>query len=331
MTGIAQFLNAGGNGYDGFPAAPLGNGVDFLSSSKGYEVDGTDDLIVFPVARVDAGNTTAGYIRANKTGSGGTFEWIINWSTIATAKSWNAATLSSGAWGKSVVKDGNIYIGFFDIGGASGTANTSWIVKADIDTGVIDTVLRIDPTNAATVNTLTVDETMKDSDFNFWEVLATGEHFFAYPTSSTTQVKKGIGVLKYASDLTTINDSGVVFTSTDPNRTFQPTSVTYKTVDSSLYMGRSSATVLWIGSPLEGFINISTSNLEGESGALIALMGILDEPRYFFHIFNEDNVFLNRHVNIGASLHSRIRSIVRRDDLDKYIKAVFTNYTGVVL
>jgi hypothetical protein len=335
-----------GTSGDDRPWGGLPSGVTLSSvgSDRMVMIDsGSTDFIRTPAQVDDNGNTSLGYRRLDDTASGGASEWLISWQTVATFSSVNATTLSQGQWNGCCIRNSKFYAGFYDEGNAFSHASGagSYLLRADLVTGAIEAVFRLDESNVTVLSAANARNTMTPTGSKFWEVLTSGNIKFWYDSqvSVGSPTIPGIAFVEFGTDGSTVASQGLrasyegdVNSYVMGNQELRPV---YVAADESfVVMDNDSGSDYWIHAEGEGILQLpilSTSDSEvqrwiqsflnaGDSAALLT-----------FNAISDTFVSLRSAIQLNRVETQYALKYVSRTDLDRFFKETLENMTGVTI
>lgn len=352
MSNASDFFSSGRSsgsiGADGMPPPPAAASgfVDFVGSVRTIVIAGTTDSIRVPYVVEDAGVAGLGYRRVSAV-SGNPSEWVIDWNAIASFTGGTLSLLDDAVYsGNCQVTDDKIYFGFQDILEGITNRHYSYLVKADLVTGAIESVTPItaEPTVITWSNSsqFLSRETTFNGDTStapfWWEIDATGQLIAYYNASTSVETNKGYSRVVYSADLTTVVSEEIFFdTSATIDQVLQY--VDYVTEDGKVVVTHNSTTIV-IGIP-ETLQVITLDNslfLMPNSNVMTKLAKSFRSTNIRqFNCLTQGAVAIGRECDNSSSnalsnaINNVIRPFVLREDLDAYIKEIVFEWTGEVI
>lgn len=351
MSNASDFFSSGrsgsGNiGADGMPfPPPAAQGfVDFVGSVRTIVIAGTTDSVRIPYDVEDAGVNALGYRRVSAV-SGAPSEWIIDWNAIASFTGGTLSLLDDGVYsGNCQVTDDKIYFGFQDVQEGITNRHYSYLVKADLATGAIESVTPITAEPTAINWSNSISGTSRETTFNgdtatatfWWEIDDTEQLIVYYNASTSSETNKGYAKVVYSADLTTVVSEEIFFdTSATIDQVLQY--VDYVTEDGKVVVAHNS-TVIVIGIPeTKQVITFDNSTFLMSSNVLAKLGRSSASTTRTFNCLTQGAVAIARETDssASASLSNGFKKIVRpfvlRGDLDAWLKEIVFEWSGEIV
>ena len=335
IQAASDFLASGGGGggeTSGYPNNPEGFVAETTASNRIIRVPGSTHQIRIPKETYSAvGDLTLGYRRIDDSGSAGGSEWIVDWTAVDAFMGGDIAKWDNAAWGRCQIIGDKIHIGIHDKAGAIAPTGKSWILRLNLATGAIEAATGIDHliTNTVFTQTQHICAAHDTSHAGYWEILSDGHLLTAQHDSTSAKVFKGIAVVEYDTDYSTVISENIYFDSDNAFMTAILHGISYITADGSLILAAWGADDPYLLAPGIGisipgpFISSPGVDLAGKmvkstGVSASGLQYIVDDIVYV------DRTFTTGSKNLMAPAHSR-------PVLDQYLKDIFKKDTGVSL
>lgn len=346
MSSATDFFITGGSN-DPFGPLPKGVTVSSVGSDRMIMIDNTEtDFIRTPLKVQDNTLLNLGYRRVDQTGSGGASEWVISWTTIATFSSINVNTLANGQWGGCCIKDSKFYAGFYDQNNAYGDAGGpgSYVLRADLITGTIEDVFRIDETLPTAVAGSGVSQSFTASTVHFWEVLDNGNIKLWYDSnwSESPLTIDGIAYLEYNSDGSVLVDEGNVGDYDGDSQTYIMGTETllpaYVSEDQKVILldNITTSNDYWLlidDDTYKGIIDIPNSTSGSEVQRFITMLIAVSRntSASTHNIISDEFVTCRAIIQDGVVQSQYSLKYLNRTGLDLFLKETIKNLTGINL
>ena len=353
MSNASDFFSGGGSSAgisaDGMPPIPAAASgfIDFTASVRNIVIGGTTDSIRVPYGTEDTGVNTLGYRRVDKA-SGGASEWLIDWNAIASFTGGTLNLLDDGVYsGNCHITDTKLYFGFQDVLEGITNRHYSYLVKADLVTGAIESVTPITAAPTTVTYSNSSSGTSRETTFNgdtatapfWWEIDDTEQLIVYYNATTSSESNKGIARVVYSSDLTTVIEEEILFdTSQAVAQSFQY--VDYVSEDGEIIVAHNSTNILiGISSTLQVVSLDHDLFLTGIGNVVSRLSSSFRSSSGFrqFNCLTQGAIAIARECTtvtgnaVSNSNNNIVRPFITREDLDKFLKEVVFQISGVLI